>query len=78
MTLPPWSKKYRRHEKMIQDQRDSAKNCPACGQPLTKRTNRNTGEDFLGCSDWPNCTYTEVLPEDILMKRRNAAQLPGF
>lgn len=63
---------------MTTEKRNNAKNCPDCGQPLTIRTNRNTGEDFLGCSDWPGCSYTEVLPEDIIMIRQNAAQLPGF
>ena len=63
---------------MTPQKRDSAKNCPECGQPLTQRTNRNNGSEFLGCSDWPNCTYSEELPEDVLMRRQNAAQLPGF
>lgn len=63
---------------MATEKRDTARNCPECGQPLTVRTGGNGGEDFLGCSDWPRCQHTEDLPEDVHMIRRNAAQLPGF
>lgn len=34
--------------------------CPKCGKgKLVHRTNRSTGEKFLGCSDYPNCKYTQ-------------------
>ena len=62
---------------MIQ-QRASAKNCPECGQPLTHRTNSTTKTDFLGCSSWPTCEYTEPMPQDVLMRRMNHPELPGF
>lgn len=29
-----------------------------CGGSLIRRTNRK-GNSFLGCSQWPICTYTE-------------------
>ena len=60
----------------IPDQRQSARNCPQCGQPLTPRT--ENGREQLGCSAWPECQYTEPVPEDILMRRQNSPQLPGF
>ena len=56
--------------------RTSAKNCPECGQPLTPRTNRITKTEFLGCSNWPACKYTEPMPQDIIMRRMNHPELP--
>ena len=29
--------------------------CPRCGSALVQRTNRRTGEGFLGCSQFPKC-----------------------
>ena len=38
--------------------------CPACGDgEMVKRNNRQSGDDFLGCSNWPNCRHTEKFPE---------------
>lgn len=45
---------------------------------MAVRSNSETGDDFLGCSQWPRCDYTESLPMDILMRRQGAEQLPGF
>lgn len=43
---------------------DQLKKCPygLCKGRLITRTNRNTGEKFLGCSNYPACDYTEPLP----------------
>lgn len=46
------------------------KTCPRCGQPLTVRRNRETHEEFFGCTSWPQCTYTEPLPEHIKLRRQ--------
>lgn len=32
--------------------------CPRCGSNLVQRTNRRTGEKFLGCSQFPKCRGT--------------------
>ena len=63
---------------MQPEQRTSARNCPECGQPMTVRTNRKTGEDFLGCSAWPGCEHTETLPLDMLLRRQGHPELPGL
>ena len=63
---------------MVEVKEDISKLCPECGQKLMVRTNRKTETDFLGCSEWPGCKYTETLPIDIEMKRRGAPTLPGF
>ena len=50
------------------------KACPRCGQPLEIRVNRETKKEFLGCtmwrSDWEGCSYTERLPEAIVLRRQ--------
>lgn len=38
--------------------------CPDCDGPMKERTNRSTGEIFLGCSDFPKCRGTRPLDED--------------
>jgi ssDNA-binding Zn-finger/Zn-ribbon topoisomerase 1 len=32
--------------------------CPDCRAGLVRRTNRKTGNEFIGCSTWPECDYT--------------------
>ena len=63
---------------MTNEERRSAKNCPDCGQPLEPRASERTGEEQLGCSNWPQCDYTEPLPEDMLLRRQNHPELPGM
>jgi hypothetical protein len=38
--------------------------CRVCGASMRVRTNRRTGEKFLGCSNWARtgCTHTRDLP----------------
>ncbi|HEV3116793.1 MAG TPA: type I DNA topoisomerase [Gemmataceae bacterium] len=33
--------------------------CPQCGKPLVFRYSRKTGSKFLGCTGYPECTYTK-------------------
>lgn len=46
------------------------KACPKCGQLLTIRRNRKDDSEFLGCTNYPECTYTEPLPETIKLRRQ--------
>jgi len=43
--------------------------CPKCRDgKLIKRTNKIAKEDFLGCSEYPKCKYTQKIEsseEDI-------------
>lgn len=44
---------------MSRDRRVPNSSCPECGVGiLLERTNRTTGNQFLGCSEWPACKYT--------------------
>jgi len=52
------------------------KPCPVCGRPLVERINRDTGEPFWGCSQWPDCKYTQPVPESV--KLRKAGQKGMF
>lgn len=52
--------------------------CPKCGAALVERINRESGESFLGCAKWPDCTYTRPIPEDVQMRRAGQQGLPGF
>lgn len=40
--------------------------CPisGCGGRLVVRTNRGTEEQFLGCSNYPKCRYTEPIDDE--------------
>lgn len=51
------------------------KACPKCHQPLEIKRNRESGEEFLGCSMYPVCRYTEPLPEAIRLRRQGQPTL---
>ncbi|MBC6441316.1 MAG: NERD domain-containing protein [Rhodospirillales bacterium] len=36
--------------------------CPRCGSPMVMRTNRSTGDPFLGCERYPICRGTRPAP----------------
>jgi ssDNA-binding Zn-finger/Zn-ribbon topoisomerase 1 len=44
--------------------------CPNCAQPpkLVVKTNRATGNQFLGCPNWPDCSHTRPIPEAWYMR----------
>lgn len=54
------------------------KPCPDCGGRLLVRRNKATRTIFLGCENWPECTFTEGIPTDVVMRARGAPELPGF
>jgi len=57
----PASSKREHIEKLV-DRFKSDTTCPKCGSELIKRTARqgqNTGQTFLGCSNFPKCRYTK-------------------
>lgn len=52
--------------------------CPQCGSPIVERTNKASGHPFWGCSQWPECSFTQPIPADVWMRRQGASPLPGF
>lgn len=51
--------------------------CPECNPPrkLIVKTNRHTGNQFLGCPNWPDCGYTQQIPEAWVMKAQGQPTL---
>lgn len=46
---------------------NSKRVCPECGKELKVKTNKKTGEQFLGCSGWrdePRCFFTENIDKE--------------
>lgn len=68
----------------LQDRSEVNRTCPRCKDEgrgnvkLIVRTNRDNGNQFLGCPNWPECSYTKPIPEDVKMEAAGAARLPGF
>ena len=52
--------------------------CQDCGHPLVIRENGETGEEFLGCSQYPVCKATAPLPEHVRLEAMGAQRMPGF
>lgn len=58
--------------------------CPTCKDAgrgdtyLVERTNRKSGHAFLGCPLWPECDYTQEIPEYIKMIQAGQPQLFTF
>jgi ssDNA-binding Zn-finger/Zn-ribbon topoisomerase 1 len=57
-----------------------ARACPVCGasSKLVIRQNKLTGTFFLGCPNYPECNYSQPLPEEVRMDAIGAKKLPGF
>lgn len=51
------------------------KPCRRCGALLEIKVNIETGEEFLGCVRWPECSYTEKLPETIKLRRQGVKDM---
>lgn len=65
---------------LLVDNAEVNRSCQVCG-PATKlrvKTNREKGTQFLGCPNWPECSYTEKIPEDLKLISQGAQRLPGF
>jgi ssDNA-binding Zn-finger/Zn-ribbon topoisomerase 1 len=45
---------------------------------MAMRRNRHNDSEFLGCTQYPDCTETRPLPEDVKLRRQGAQVLPGF
>ncbi len=55
------------------------KKCPRCELGvLVIRTNGDTEEKFLGCTEFPRCRHSEELPEDMQLRASGAPTLPGM
>jgi ssDNA-binding Zn-finger/Zn-ribbon topoisomerase 1 len=58
------------YKKQLPDHMEVNRSCPNCG-PNTKlrvMTNRANGGQFLGCPNYPACTYSSPIPEQLRME----------
>lgn len=45
--------------------------CPKCGtNKLVVRQNKFNNGQFLGCSNWPGCSYTRSIPEHLVKQEK--------
>lgn len=51
------------------------KPCKRCGALLEIKRNWAANEEFLGCARWPDCSYTEKLPETIKLRRQGVKDM---
>ena len=51
--------------------------CPDCVpvRKLIVKTNKHTEHQFLGCPNYPGCTYTRGIPEEWKMRAAGQAGL---
>jgi len=45
-------------ERHLQELNEPLSRCPRCGQSLVKKTNKYTGQEFMGCKGFPACKYS--------------------
>ena len=51
------------HLASLKQRRTSTDTCPKCGGKLVARTAKNSGKQFLGCSNFPKCRHT-IWPQE--------------
>jgi hypothetical protein len=51
---PSWAEETNKKNGVGLDSLPSPK-CPKCGAPMVKRTSKTTGNEFWGCSRYPEC-----------------------
>lgn len=49
--------------------------CEQCHCKLIVRTNKKTGHQFLGCPNWPECTETREIPDEIKLRAMGQKEL---
>ncbi len=49
--------------------------CPECGRAMRVRTNRRDRSQFLGCTGYPNCRYSEEYEPQAQALARQIAEL---
>ena len=55
--------------------------CPDCKDAgrgsvkLIVKTAHNSGRQFLGCPNWPDCNHTRGIPESMIMRTNGQKEL---
>lgn len=50
-------------------------NCPVCHCPMAIKRNKQDDSRFLGCSGYPDCTYTKPLSESAQLREKGYKEL---
>ena len=53
--------KCRKHKEALHNL--PSNKCPQCGKLLKNRKNKQTGQPFIGCSNYPKCKYTKSIEQ---------------
>lgn len=48
-------------ERFSENVKGDSNNCPKCGGTMILRQNRNNGNTFYGCNNYPRCKHTKAL-----------------
>lgn len=48
-------------EKTVLLNRFVGEDCPECNSPLIYKSSKKSKQEFISCSNWPNCTYSRSL-----------------
>jgi len=62
---------------ILENNKQVERYCPNCS-PMVKlrvKTNRVNGNQFLGCPNWPDCDYTDSIPESLIMEVQGQKKL---
>jgi len=62
---------------LLPNGKEVERSCPRCrvAVKLVVRTNRQNETQFLGCPNWPECDYTEPIPEYVKLKAQGQPTL---
>ncbi|GHU97132.1 topoisomerase [Clostridia bacterium] len=60
-------------EKHLEDVQEILETCPYCKGKLVERKRKDNGEIFYGCSNYPNCKYTQKELKQVTEKPKEEA-----
>lgn len=56
---------------------DHEQTCPECDSAMVLRENRETGDQFWGCSQYPDCRGTRRLDDDSPARQARVDEMPS-
>lgn len=59
--IKTWPKNLKKKIRNIKDHRDQLNICDSCGSIMLIRENKENGNKFWGCSNYPDCKNTESI-----------------
>lgn len=59
--IKTWPKNLKKKIHNVKNRKDEITICSECGSLMVVRSNKETGEKFLGCTNYPDCQNVEQL-----------------